>query len=76
MSTQPDFFPDIPRNLSREEAAQAFDELLRTVGRMTFAADEMRKLSRDNHRPWSFGAKHEQSAGGQFRHVGENPFKS
>ena len=50
-------FPDLPRTLTREEAAQAFAELLRTVGRMTFVADEMRKISRDNHRPATFGAK-------------------
>ena len=74
MTTQPDMFPDIPRNLSREEAAQAFAELLRTVGRMTFVADEMRQISRDNHRPATFGAKERQSAGCHLRQAGENLF--
>ena len=44
MSNQPDFFPHMERRLDDAEVEAGFAELLRTVSKMDFAADEMQGI--------------------------------
>ena len=56
-----------------EEKRKELRDIARLVKYRIRKAEE-KQLSRDNHRPWSLGAKHEQSAGCHLRQAGENLF--
>ena len=57
-----------------EEQRKELRDIARLVKYRIRKAEE-KQLSRDNHRPATFGAKERQSAGCHLRQAGENPCK-